>query len=109
MKKITSAEELFNENGRKSAEIKLNGKVLLLKEMSALDRLDFIEFHAEHKDQTELCYAFALTRCCDVMKDTTPQEIVDKLKPDVLIQIGVKIQQISGMLRSPKGKEAKKD
>ena len=118
---IQSKEELFAAVPRKRGTIAIgNGQELELYEMTMRTRFEVQEFAKANPiiDAEEL-YALMLTRCCPVLHGVDPTEIRERMQPFVIVQAGMKIYQLSGLLPDKetagnskparKAKPAKKD
>ena len=96
---IKDKEALFSAAPRKKAKVKIGDSYLEVVEMSVADRIAFVEFNKDADD--DLSYAFLISRCCPAMAGTDPEEIRKRLNPTALMDIGVKVMELSTAEKKP--------
>ena len=93
---IDDKESLFSVAPRATGTITVDGNDVAVVEMAVRDRIDFVDFAKECDNNMDLSYAFLVSRCCPALKDATVDEIVDRLNPAVLAELGAKVLELSG-------------
>lgn len=101
---MSKLDDIFAAAGKKVAVFELDGGITLhLSEMSISARKKWAEHLQENVEHIELNYAYLISACCEELKELSPEQIVDKISSTVILDVGNKIAEISGI-----GQEEKK-